>query len=203
MRINHRALTFAGLTLAAVTAAAQADIVHDEAIDGDLSTDPNAPTALAFPVGISTITGSMSAPSDTRDYFTFTIGAGQSLTGIFLTDYIDLDFGGNGNRGFIHIDDGATRVVPSGATAGDFQGGSHLDRAVFPDASINVLDALAAAPQGGVGFLAPLGPGTYTINVQQTGPQNTGYTLDFQVVPAPGAVATLALGGLAALRRRR
>ncbi|MEL7472292.1 MAG: hypothetical protein AAGK04_03170 [Planctomycetota bacterium] len=202
----HRSLARAGgalLVAAAIATSASATVVHDEGVDGDLSTDPAVPTPLAFAVGTNTVTGSMSAPSDTRDYFTFTVGAGQSLNGIFLIDYTDLDIGGNGNRGFIHIDDGATSVIPSGATAGDFLGGSHLDRGVFPDAATNVLTTLAAAPQGGVGFVAPLGPGTYTINVQQTGPQNTGYTLDFQFVPSPGALAAIGAGGLLALRRRR
>jgi len=184
-------------------AAASGQVVFDEATDGDLSTDPLAPTGLDLNVGSNIVSGTVTNQGDTRDFFTFEIGAGESLTGIFLLDYTDVDSGGNGDRGFIHIDEGGTSVVPSGGTAGEFLGGSHLDRGLIPDENFNVLERLAGAPQGGTGFIAPLGPGTYTINVQQTGPELTAYALDLVVVPAPGSLAVLGLGGLAAVRRRR
>ena len=184
-------------------AAASGQVVFDEATDGDLSTDPLAPTGLDLNVGSNIVSGTVTNQGDTRDFFTFEIGAGESLTGIFLLDYTDVDSGGNGDRGFIHIDEGNTSVVPSGGTAGEFLGGSHLDRGLIPDENFNVLERLAGAPQGGTGFTAPLGPGTYTINVQQTGPELTAYALDLVVVPAPGSLAVLGLGGLAAVRRRR
>lgn len=184
-------------------AAASGQVVFDEATDGDLSTDPLAPTGLDLNVGSNIVSGTVTNQGDTRDFFTFEIGAGESLTGIFLLDYTDVDSGGNGDRGFIHIDEGGASVVPSGGTAGEFLGGSHLDRGLIPDENFNVLERLAGAPQGGTGFIAPLGPGTYTINVQQTGPELTAYALDLVVVPAPGSLAVLGLGGLAAVRRRR
>lgn len=177
---------------------------YDESMDGDLSTDPLAPTPLSFSLGLNSVTGSVVAAADTRDYFTFDIVPGQLLTGIFLADYTDLDVGGNGNRGFIHIDDGTSSVIPSAGTSSDFLGGSHLDRLIFPTATDNVLTTLSGAPQGGTGFAAPLGPGSYTINVQQTGPQTTGYTLDFEVIPEPTTAALVGLGALAlSLRLRR
>ena len=191
------------ITILALTASAQAATVWDETVDGDLSTDPLTPTPVAIALGSNTVSGSVAAPADTRDYFTFTIPAGQILTGIFLIDWTDVTSGGDGNTGFMHIDDGTSSVIPSGATALDFLGGSHLDRFTFPLTTDNVLTALAAAAAGGVGFATPLGPGDYTINVQQTGPPLTAYTLDLVITPTPGAVGILALGGLAAARRRR
>jgi len=194
---------FASIALA-LAAPAAASTVFDESIDGDLSTDPLAPTPVAFTIGSNVVSGSVVATADTRDYFTFTIAPGQSLTGIFLLDYTDLNTGGNGDRGFAHIDDGVTSVIPSSGTSGDFLGGSHLDRGLFPDAAANVLDRLGLALQGGVGFGAPLGPGDYTFNVQQTGPELTGYSLSFEVVPAPSTLGALAgFGLLGGLRRRR
>ncbi len=165
---------------------------YDESVDGDLSTDPLNPTVVALDVGVNNISGSVSSPDDTRDYFTFSIAAGQELTGLFLLEYTDLATGGDGNRGFIHLDDGTQSVVPSPTTTLDFLGGAHLDRVAFPSAGDNVLQALAAAPQGGVGFTAPLGPGDYTINVQQTGPPLTGYSLALNVVPEPSSLALFA-----------
>jgi hypothetical protein len=177
--------------------------VHDESINGDLSGDPLAPTPITAGLGSNVVTGSMVNPSDTRDYMTFTVGPGQQLTGIFLLDYTDLNVGGPGNRGFIHIDDGSTSVIPDFSTTDQFLGGSHLDRGLFPTASDNMLDRLALAVQGGVGFTTPLGPGDYVVNVQQTGPQLTGYAIDLVIVPAPATAGALALAALASTRRRR
>lgn len=158
-----------------------AELSYDEATDGDLSNDAANPTPLVLELGANQVTGRVQDPADTRDYLTFTIEPGQALTGIFLIRYEDLDTGADGNRGFIHIDDGSSSVVPDGETASAFLGGTHLDRGLFPSAADNVLTRLAEAPQGGTGFTAPLGPGEYTLNVQQTGPQNTAYTLEIVV----------------------
>ena len=50
----------------------------NEAVDGDLSDDPSAPTAVVLTSGSNMIDGSVttSAPADTRDYITFTIPPG-------------------------------------------------------------------------------------------------------------------------------
>ncbi|MEM7145053.1 MAG: PEP-CTERM sorting domain-containing protein [Verrucomicrobiota bacterium] len=175
------------------TGGVSAATIIDEFAGGltdDLSNDPLMPTAVNLDVGINTFIGQVGA-ADTRDYFTFVIGAGESLTGIFLISYLDGTSGGVGNRGYIMIDDGATSVIPSGPTTNDFLGGSHLDTVVFPDATTNVLTTLALPAAGGVGFSAPLGPGTYTVNVQQTGSQLSNYELNFEVVPEPSSVALL------------
>jgi len=82
-----------GLMLAVSPAFAQ--VVHNEAIDGDLSGVGPSPTELVFGVGLNTIQGSFgSAPAgvdggatngNDADIFTFTLGAGQSVESITTT----------------------------------------------------------------------------------------------------------------------
>jgi hypothetical protein len=174
-----------------------------------ISSDPAAPTPIDVSVGTSRIVGQVSASvGDIRDYISFTIDAGEQLTGLFLIEYDDPDLPGStedGNLGYIHIDDGLTSVIPDAGTITDFLGGNHLGRSIYPDASANILSDIATAPAGGTGFTAPLGPGDYVINIQQTGPQLTNYTLDIVVIPEPSVAALMA--GIFALaltvRRRR
>ena len=190
------------LTLSLLLAGQASALSYDEGIDGDLSGDPLNPTFLAFDVGLNTITGSVttSAPADTRDYITFTIGSGQTLDSILLFDYDDPATGppNDGNRGYHAIDAGTTSVIPSGGTASDLLGGAHLDP-LTP--GTDTLPILASAPQGGTGFSTPLGPGDYTYLIQQTGPQVSNYSLGFVVTPEP-TTATLLLSGLWVLGRR-
>ena len=167
-------------TLSAIPAAG--DTLWDEGADGDLSGDPAAPTVLVFESGSNVVTGSMVAPDDTRDYLSFTLPPGSRLTALLLTRYEDLDIGGPGNRGFHAINAGATSFIPGASTASSFLGGAHLD----PEpAGTDLLPVLGAAAQAGTGFEPPLGEGTYSYVVQQTGSELTGYTLDFVVETDP------------------
>lgn len=166
--------------LIANSGGANAVSVWDETVNGDLSSDPLTPTTINFAAGDNEISGSVQASGDTRDYFTFTLLAGQQLVGIELLNYTDLNTLGPGNRGFHAINAGATSFIPGGGTAGNFLGGDHLDAT-----DVDLLSNLAAATLAGTGFSSPLGAGTYTYLVQQTGPQLTGYEINFQVVPLP------------------
>ncbi len=199
-RILNRLLAAAAAVLFSVSASAI--VVWDEGVNGDLSTDPFAPTVVNFGLGTNTVIGSMSTPNDTRDYLTFTIGAGQLLTGIILQQYDDLDVGGPGNRGFFAISAGPTSAIPGGGTSGSFLSGAHLDPF---GAGTDLLTILQTNQLTGTGITSPLTAGTYTFLVQQTGPQLTGYTFDFQVaeVPIPAAVWLFATGLLALFGARR
>ncbi len=184
---------------AALAHPASAVTVWDESVDGDLSTDPANPTPITFDIGTNTITGTVQASSDTRDYITFTIGSGQQLTELLLQEYVDLPGGGPGDRGYYAINSGDTSFIPAGSTANSFLAGDHLDP--LPPGS-DLLDELVNSPTNGTGLTVPVGPGTYSFLVQQTGPELTGYTLDFVLTPEP-ATAGLLLAGLAGLALRR
>ena len=194
-------IKLAGLAALLCTAgAAHAATAWDEGLSGDLSSDPMAPTTVSFATGVNTVTGSVTSLGDTRDYLTFTIADGQFLTGIVLQQYMDLDTGGPGNRGFYAISAGATSAIPGGATGDSFLAGNHLDP--LP-AGTDLLALLETGSLTGTGLTAPLGPGTYTFLVQQTGPQLSGYTLDFVVVPVPAAVWLFGSGLVALFGMRR
>ena len=176
--------------------------VWDESVHGDLSTDPGAPTGVALGLGSNLVIGSVQTPNDTRDYLTFTIPVGKALQSLLLNQYEDLDVGGPGDRGFHGIVVGGTSFVPDGNPIGNFLGTDHLD----PEPSgTDILPDLGTTNLGAQGFTPPLGPGTYTYHVQQTGPELSGYALDFVIVPEPTSTAlgSLAAGSLLARRRRR
>jgi hypothetical protein len=168
------------LALASLLATSCAPLTYDEAVDGDLSSDATAPTPLHFSLGKNTVTGSVTstAPADTRDFLTFTIPHGLQLTALQLLRWRDLPGGGPANRGFHALNSGPTSFVPGAATAGNFLGGDHLDPA---NEGTDLLPGLADGVTAGTGFTVPLGPGTYSYVIQQTGPQLNGYTLQFVV----------------------
>ncbi len=127
---------------------------------------------------------------DTRDYLTFRIPEGATLEAMRLVSYVDGTTGGPADTGYVMIDDGSSSVVPSGGTSSQFLGGSYLDRSRFPSADVNMLDRLSEGVQGGGGFALPLGPGDYTVNVQQTGGELNVYEIRFEfegiATPCPG-----------------
>ena len=168
-------LAFLSLSWAGCTPAS-----HDEAMDGDLSNDPAAPTPLKFSAGTNTVTGTVTttAPADTRDFITFTIAPHHHLTNLRLARYRDLPSGVPGNRGYHALNAGPTSLVPGAANVASFLGGDHVDGVAE---GTDLLPALADGMPAGTGFTAPLGPGTYSYVFQQTGPQTSGYTLEFVV----------------------
>ncbi len=184
---------------AVFTMSAASALTFDESVSGDLSDDPNAPTALSFDLGSNTITGEVNLSNDLtlgdRDFLTFTIAPGQELEGLFLRAQSPT------NRGFHAISSGATSVIPSGTGAGDvstYLGSAHLD---FISPNTDLLPDLGT-PLVGSGFTGPLGPGTYSYVVQQTSNITQAYTLDFVVTPEPGSLTLIAVPGLLLLRRR-
>jgi len=194
------------LTLVALSFAAPSTaLAYDEAVSGDLSNNASAPTPLAFSLGNNTVAGSAttSAPGDTRDFITFTIASGQQLVALRLMSYLDLPSGNPGNTGFHAINAGATSFVPGPATEANFLGGDHVFP--VPAGGTDLLPELSDGDTAGTGFSVPLGPGTYSYVIQQTGPQTSGYDLQFVIgaasataVPASSPSTTVVLAGLLA-----
>lgn len=140
------------------------------------SNDSLSPTPRSFAAGDNTISGQVAAPRNTRDFVTFTVPEGHELTEI----RVDSWQAEGDNIGFVHIDEGTQTVIPSEDTTLDFLGGAHISSELFGPTD-NLLTSLSNAVQGGTGFNAPLGAGDYTFNVQQTGPQESTYTLTFVI----------------------
>lgn len=192
MKIGIIATAIAGTTLAA---AAQTT---------DFSDDINAPTDLGvFGVGTSTVTGFVTDAFDANgdvDVFTFEIGAGTELVSITYT-------ADNANAPFLGIDAGDTfNQNPNDAASGpdaQFLGGLVVRGDLLTGEEV-LADADSLGNSGiGFGFGETLGPGDYTIFLQQIGNNPTNYTLDFAVAPTPASASLLGLCGLALSRRRR
>ncbi|MEM9064498.1 MAG: hypothetical protein AAGB51_03295 [Planctomycetota bacterium] len=196
--------TIAAIALGTASAAASAQLVFDEAALGDFSTDPGAGTVLNFGLGENIVRGAMgnsnavntdfSNPTGDRDFFTFTVGSGQSVTSIELIDW------GVANTGFIAIDEGTSSVIPSFTTDAQLLAGILVNT---NDLGTNLLEEFTTGAVTGNSLAAPLlGPGTYTFVVQQTTNITHSYGLAFTLVPSPAAASVLGLGVLGARRRR-
>lgn len=177
---------------------AAADVFYDETVSGDLSDDRANPDVFALSVGTSGIImearlSNLPQPEGDRDYFTVIVGAGQTLTEIIYTES-SLPNGGFDDAGFLAMQFGPVVTVnpdaPDPTPLAGFIIGS-------PDlVGTNVLGALS-------GGLSELGAGEYAFWFQQTGEDLNRARFDFTVVPAPGAMALLGMGGLVVGRRRR
>lgn len=193
----------------AASAPASAAVVYDEATSPDLSDDGLTPTPLVFGVGSNEVrgaTGHDSTGAIDRDYFTFTIGANQTLTAINIltgTETIGASFIGlqSGNQVTLPF-------FPANNSAAGLLGWYHYTSA---DIGTDILDNMSIAANGSSGFTRPLGAGTYSIWVQEISPGGAiPYRFEFVVgnVPEPSTWATMLLGfgligGALRLRRRR
>ncbi|MCE9611171.1 MAG: PEP-CTERM sorting domain-containing protein [Chthoniobacter sp.] len=159
----------------------------NEAIDGDLSGNNLAPTPLTLGLGVNLISGTMGkdlpqAPVD-RDMFTFMLAPGQYLTSIDFLVFTPT------NQSFY--------AIAPGATINDTDPATHLSNTLI-NGTGEFLDNLAlGAYSGGTGLTDPVGPGTYTIWLQELSSVVT-YQTAYTVVPEPGAWLSL-LGGAALL----
>ncbi len=182
------------LAAAAMTAPSMGAFVYAESISGDLSNDPMAPTSI--PLGFGTNFVQFVTSVGDREFFTVTIPAGGALVALDLAEYESDDpvaFGAFMPGAIFNDDpDSPNPAVYSGLA---LFGTGDLGQDLLPAFQ----DSLGFAS---LGFSVPLGPGDYTFWVQQVGPV-TGITLDFIIVPTPGAAGVLALSGLVAMRRRR
>lgn len=176
----------------AICAASQAQVIWNEAVNGDLSGNRLAPTTLALGLGNNNLIASMGG-SD-KEYVHFTLAPGMSLTSIFLTGYVS-----NDEFSFIGFQAGSTMTEdPLTANPANL-----LGYALFGGSADIGVDLLARmqAQTGTIGFTAPLTGSDYTFWIQQTG-DATDYTLNFTTVPEPTTIAAIGFG-LAVLAKRR
>ena len=165
-----------GIALSLLVASASfATVNYDESANGDLSNDPAAPTALDFMVGSNTVTGTIGNSNDPvngdRDFITFVVGPGQSISAINLLAWTP------DNLGFAGLNSGNTSFIPSGTTNDFFLAG------ILPstgDVGTDLLELFANASVTTNSLAAPvLDPGTYSFVVQQTTDLVQEYSLEF------------------------
>jgi MYXO-CTERM domain-containing protein len=194
---RFRTVLFLGVALASLPLGASAITVWDEGTNGDLSNDAAAPTPIGVGFGINSIFGSSQAGD--RDFFTFTVPDGGSFVSLVLT-------------AFDSTDDLAFLALEAGSVISDITSPANLLGWLHPSATFvgtDVLDDMALG-EGALGFASPLGPGTYTLWMQQTHPELVSYAFDLTIeeavpVSEPPVAAMLILGmaALAFARRRR
>lgn len=185
--MNMRAITVFAATAALTGLAGAAD--YDESVDGDLASVADGGTSFNLDLGVNSVAGTLEAnPAGgiEEDFITFTVGAGQAINSVTLTDIVFT--GGNFSTGFrLYADIGAGLEQVS---SGSFGAGA---------IGVNYLTVWDLTDVGGG---PSLGAGSYGIVLAEFTPGQQ-YVFDITVVPTPGAAAVLGLGGLAAIRRRR
>jgi hypothetical protein len=153
---------------------ARAAVLHDEAVNGDISTDPANPTALAFAPGSNTIAGTVrtgGTTPDPRDYITFTVPAGVRLVMLNLVTYSAIGLS------FIAFNEGVTSFIPSVETDAEFLAGIHIGAA---DVGTDLMPLFVTNNVTSNALPAPeLGPGSYCFVIQQANTTLTPYRLEF------------------------
>jgi hypothetical protein len=177
------------------SANAGATVIHDEAGDGDLSSDRFNPTSYSLSVGTSSIIAT--SVSGDREFVTLNIPGGAELSALTLATYAGLD-----DTAFIAIQSGTTMTVdPDSPNPALLLGYSHFGPGPG-NVGTDILDDIGMGA-GSIGFTPPLPAGDYTFWIQQTGGNAATYQFDFGVTPEPASLALLGMGGLALIRRRR
>lgn len=188
-----------GLLLVSISSTVVAEVVINESdFGGDFSNLPNDPTQLGvLALGDTVVNGEIiTVPDADADLFTFTIDANQKLDAIIL-DSLD------GDRHFFGFDDGNTS---------DSGNGSQLLVARLIQGSDIGSNLLGPVPVGlnfgGTGVPDTVGPGDYTVWVQENNSGVYAYSLRIQTsasaVPEPSSlIALCGIGAVMGLRRRK
>ena len=174
----------------------------NEAVNGDLSGNGLAATALTVAAGSNSVRGTTGrafagGPVDT-DYFTITVPAGHELSE--LTVLAGTSVLGDGS--FIGLMSGSAFTVPPTAqTANGLLGWTLFSENNIGD---DLLGFMSTPSFGSSGFSPPLPAGSYSFWVQETAVGVSTYALSLTVtaVPEP-ATALFMLGGLALLAAGR
>lgn len=168
-------------------------IDYIESINGDLTATiaseiASSPTPLVFGLGVNTVSGTMGGDAGEgilldRDFFTFTLAPGQTLTSINMLVFSPV------GQSFYAIAPGTSISLISPA--------GHLSNVLINGTGEYLDDLALGAYSGGTGLTAPLGAGTYTVWFQELASVVT-YSTSYTVVPEPSTITALA-GGLGLL----
>ena len=166
------ALLASTVALAPTSAGAQTDsvVIYDEAIENDLSDDPNLPVSVEAFLGGSIINGTVIEGD--IDYVQVTIGRNTELSAINLLGF-ESDFR---NEAFIAVQEGFSFTEPADTA----NPANLLGFTLFGDPHIgtNILPAIGAAG-GAQGFTGALPSGDYTFWIQEISPSLSAYSLEF------------------------
>lgn len=201
---RHCITMVAALAFCTLSSPVLSAVAYNETVSGDLSNNGLSPTPVTFALGDNIVTGvsGKTAGVVDRDYFTFTLGANEYLTGLVVqqgTVPIGLSFIG------IESGDQVT-LLTNTTTAAGLLGWAHYGAS---DVGTDILGTMSQAADGSSGFTPPLGPGTYSVWAQEASSGTAPYSFDFIVamVPEPSSWAMMLLGfgtiGLALRRERR
>jgi hypothetical protein len=157
---------------------------YKEANQGDLSDDGLNPTIVKLKVGGNVIDGDYGVGADgiDRDYFTVKIAAGQQLASIVLDPKTKI----GGRVSFIGVQKGKQVTVdPNGGSAAGLLGWDHYATA---DEGKDILPRICNGA-GAEGCTPPLGPGSYSFWVQETGHCDCHYRFIFNLTSTGEAIA--------------
>jgi hypothetical protein len=191
-------IALAGLFIGVFGQSAAAATIWDEGTNGDLSGNTAAPTSVTVAIGTNTVIGSTvgSEGGPDRDIFTFTVPDGAVLAEIVLTSFSSED-----DLAFLGLQAGSS--ITDTSSADELLGWLHPSAAFV---GTDILDDIAQGA-GAIGFTEPLGPGTYTLWMQQGDPELVSYSFDLIIepaaVPEPPLATLLALGLFALVVGRR
>jgi hypothetical protein len=160
-----------------IASQSRAATIWNESAQGDLSGNMSAPTSLALSAGDNDLFATTQGGD--LEFFTVTVPAGSTMTGLFLRSYVSSD-----QTAFMALQRGTTFTEsPFAPNIANLLGYSHFGPG-SGGVGVNLLPRLGTA-QGAQGFTPPLQADSYTFWLQQLG-GTTDYQLDF-VVSAPPA----------------
>jgi hypothetical protein len=197
-----------------VSGPATATTVWDESVNGALSGNPLAPTALTFTLGSNDVIGEAGEPTPNgplapfgQDFFTFTVPTGFELKSLTAVS-VDLFTPGD-DFAFIGLETGPQithDVSPPlfGGSATGLLGWRHV---ASSDQGADILPAMGVAGMGATGFAGPLGAGQYSVWVEDDKPFSYDFSFKIAAVPEASTWAMMLIGfaglGYAGYRRAR
>jgi len=181
MSKGSRCFMMFGIT-AGLLSVAQAGIVYQESVSGDFSGNGLSPTSISVALGSNQVFGTTGRDANAvvdRDYLTFTVPVGALWSGLLVLPGTTT----LGNLGFIGLQAGNQVTVATNAVnAAGLLGYRHYNAA---DINTDILAEIGTAGNSSTGFTPPLGAGTYSLWIQETGTGTSNYGFDILLTAAP------------------